>query len=139
MLRPIDERRDKKIKEENFRIDYQMKHLCTKTVAERQQLQSQYRQEVREIRETTLEKCHEYLYRLQRDRRRCGADEREYTYRFNPKRSVQIQQQAAYNLEVSILAGINKYVGFPAAPEIAAANASEADHDLQAMGVSFCS
>jgi hypothetical protein len=44
-------------------------------------------------------------------------------------------QQASYNLEVSILSGIAKHVGFPAAPTIEGARASEIDDDFKAMGV----
>ncbi|KAI5297726.1 hypothetical protein KEM55_004313, partial [Ascosphaera atra] len=38
---------------------------------------------------------------------------------------------------VSILAGVAKYVGFPAAPDIAPARPTEAQEDLEKMGVVF--
>lgn len=63
-------------------------------------------------------------------------DEVDYMIKLPEKRSDQIRQQAAYNLEVSILSGVAKYVGFPAAPEIKPARPSEIDADLRAMKVS---
>ena len=59
-------------------------------------------------------------------------------YHFQPKRSDQIRRQAAYNKEVSLLSGIAKYVGFPAAPEIKGLKPAEIEGDLREMGVSFC-
>ena len=72
---------------------------------------------------------------LQRGRRSLGCDETEYMIKLPEKRSDQIRQQTAYNLEVSILSGVAKYVGFPAAPDISAARPSEIDEDLRAMKV----
>jgi hypothetical protein len=56
--------------------------------------------------------------------------------RLPEKRSDQIRHQTAYNLEVSVLSGVAKYVGFPAAPDISAARPTEIDEDLRAMKVS---
>ena len=91
------------------------------------------------MREEILSDCNQRIYELQRGRRQLGVEEIEYSLRLPEKRSDQIRHQAAYNLEVSILAGVAKYVGFPAAPEIKAARPSEIDDDLRAMKVSSCS
>jgi hypothetical protein len=56
--------------------------------------------------------------------------------RLPEKRSDQIRHQTAYNLEVSILSGVAKYVGFPAAPDISTARSTDVDDDLRAMKVS---
>ena len=40
-------------------------------------------------------------------------------------------------MEVAILAGIAKYIGFPAAPEVKGAAPNEMQADLEAMGVRF--
>ena len=109
--------------------------MKVKTVAERKQLQSQYFQAVREIRDNALTKCYRNLYDLQKDRRRWGADDTDYTHLYNPKRAQQIQQQSAYNLEVSILSGVAKHVGFPAAPELETLQNADIDADLRAMKV----
>ncbi|EPE31584.1 hypothetical protein GLAREA_12340 [Glarea lozoyensis ATCC 20868] len=42
--------------------------------------------------------------------------------------------QVAYSNEVSILSGIAKYVGFPAAPAMASATAAELEEDMEKMG-----
>jgi hypothetical protein len=45
--------------------------------------------------------------------------------------------QLAYNTEVSILSGVAKYIGFPAAPPMAAATPAESDLDFEKMSVSY--
>ena len=47
-----------------------------------------------------------------------------------------MRERQAYNMEVQILSGIAKYIGFPAAPEVKGAASSEMQQDLEAMGVS---
>ncbi len=51
------------------------------------------------------------------------------------RRSQQAVRQAAYNMEVSILSGVAKYVGFPAAPDIRGVRSTEMDADIHAMGL----
>ncbi|KAF2786196.1 hypothetical protein K505DRAFT_380424 [Melanomma pulvis-pyrius CBS 109.77] len=133
MIKCIDERRDEKIAYEKQLLRYKQKNLEIITAAERHQLHSQYFQTVRDAREDILSDCNQRIYELQRGRRQLGVEEIEYSMRLPEKRSEQIRHQAAYNLEVSILAGIAKYVGFPAAPEIKPARPSEIDDDLRAM------
>lgn len=140
MVKCIDERRAEKITQEKTLLAYKMKGLEIRTIAERQQLHSQYIQEVREIRESTLSECNKQVYELQRGRRQLGnVEEVDYSFKFPEKRSEQIRQQAAYNLEVSILSGIAKHVGFPAAPEMGVARPSDIEDDLRAMKVSASS
>jgi hypothetical protein len=109
--------------------------LQRQTVAQRHQLHSQYFQTVRDLRDKTLVECNQRVYELQRGRRQQGVDEVEYALRLPEKRSERIRQQIAYNREVSILSGVAKYVGFPAAPEIKSARPSEIDDDMRAMKV----
>ncbi len=65
----------------------------------------------------------------------CVVVTADYTYMFPPRRSQQIAAQASKNLEISILAGVAKHVGFPAAPEIEEAPLPDVVHDLQSMGI----
>jgi uncharacterized protein (DUF305 family) len=104
-------------------------------VAERTQLHSQYFQEVREIRSKWIEKCYQDMHALQKDRRQWGAHQANYNYLYNPKRAQLVQQQTAYNLEVSILSGVAKHVGFPAAPDLSSMDADDIDADFRAMTV----
>jgi len=136
MVRCIDERRAEKIECERTLLAYKQKCLEIRTIAERQQMHSQYIQAVREIREKVISECNQRVYELQRSRRQLGVEEVDYSFKYPEKRSEQIRQQIAYNSEVGILAGVAKYVGFPAAPDMAPARASDIDDDLRAMKVS---
>lgn len=135
-MRCIDKRRDDKIHEENLLHELQKKALRVKTVAERGTSHSQFFQEVRDIKDKALESCWKDYFALQKDRRSWGADTSDFTMLYNPSRSVQIRQQTARNLEVSLLAGISKHTGFPAAPDMKGLSAADVEHDLSVMGVS---
>ena len=136
MIKCIDDRRADKIAYETRLLEYKQKNLEIITAAERHQMHSQYFQTVRHIREEILEECNQRVFELQRGRRQLGCDETEYMVRLPEKRSDQIRHQTAYNLEVSVLSGVAKYVGFPAAPDISAARPTEIDEELRAMKVS---
>ena len=135
-MRCIDARRDEKIRYDNVLLRFDIQALRTKTTAERQTYHGQFFQEVRNINDGALESAWKEYFALQRDRRSWGADTNDFTMLYNPSRSVQIRQQTARNLEVSILAGIAKHVGFPSAPTMTGLSVSEIDRDFQAMGVS---
>lgn len=136
MIKCIDDRRSEKIAYETTLLEYKQKNLEVITTAQRHQMHSQYFQTVRHIREEILEECNRRVCELQRGRRTLGCDETDYMIKLPEKRSDQIKHQTAYNLEVSILSGVAKYVGFPAAPDISAARPSDIDDDLRAMKVS---
>lgn len=135
MVQCVNERRAEKLVYERRLFDYKQKCLNTRTVAERHQLHSQYFQTVREIREKYISECNQRIYQLQRGRRQLGVEEIDYAYHFPEKRSQQIHHQTAYNLEVSVLSGVAKYVGFPAAPDITPARPTDVDDDLRAMKI----
>lgn len=136
MLQTITTRRDTKIAQEYRLHHYKLQALRNKTIAERSQLHSQYFQEARDIREEILYELGEQWYKIQKERRHLQADEGDrYMFKFPAKRSDQVRQQAKYNQEVSILSGVAKYLGFPAAPEINGARENELDDDLKAMKV----
>ncbi|KAH9873888.1 hypothetical protein IAQ61_004515 [Plenodomus lingam] len=135
MVKCIDDRRADKIAYEARLQEYKQKNLEIITAAERHQMHSQYFQTVRHRREEILEECNQRVFELQRGRRQLGCDETEYMIKLPEKRSDQIRQQTAYNLEVSILSGVAKYVGFPAAPDISPARPAEIDQDMRAMKI----
>ena len=136
-LEVIDRHRDEKIRYEDTLIKYKLGALQRKSIAEKAQAHTQYMLRVQDIRETYLTKLNEHFYNIQHERRATETAAQDYMYHFQPKRSDQIRRQAAYNKEVSLLSGIAKYVGFPAAPDIKGLKQSEIDEDLRAMGVSF--
>ncbi|KAF2459949.1 Sds3-like-domain-containing protein [Lineolata rhizophorae] len=139
MVRALEERRDDKIQIETKLLHYKRRCLDTQTVAQRSQILAQYRQTARELRENAIDLCGQFWHELQVGRRKWGADEKDFVYKYNPDRPGLIRQQAAYNKEVSILSGIAKHVGFPAAPEIKGLEESELEEDLRAMEISCAS
>jgi hypothetical protein len=136
MLKCIEQRRDEKIRLATRLFEYQVQALKVKSVAEKSQINSQFFQFNREHRETYMEKVGDEMYRIQRDRWGVEGNTPDYAIQFPTKRSAQISNQTAYNKEVSILSGIAKYIGFPAAPDVQGVNKSELDEDFEKMGVS---
>ena len=137
MKEVIDQRRDQKVEYENNLMKFKLMTLQRESIANKAQAHSQYMQTVREVRDSYLESLNKKYYQVQRERRSCEGDVPDYMYTFTTKRSQQITHQTTYNTEVSILAGVAKYVGFPAAPEISSARSKEIDDDFRSMGVSF--
>ncbi|KAI9831387.1 MAG: hypothetical protein M1826_003560 [Phylliscum demangeonii] len=131
----INARRDGKIDQELKLLRYKTEALQRETLAMRSQIHGQYSQNIRSIRERILEDAGLQWYRIQRERRGFEGTIPDYTTSFPTRRSQQVAQQMAYNAEVSILAGVAKYVGFPAAPEVEGARPEEAESDLLAMGL----
>ncbi|KFY05548.1 hypothetical protein V492_08458 [Pseudogymnoascus sp. VKM F-4246] len=136
MMHCIDARRDEKLRIEMRRAEYTRETIEKSAVGKRAQILSQFYQEVREIRESKLELLGKQWYEIQHDRRAHGSSVDDYALRYTTKREDQIRDQHAYNLEVSVLSGIAKYRGFPAAPAMAPATSTELEDDFKKMGKS---
>ena len=141
MKEVIDRRLDQKIKYEQTLLKFRLESLQRESIANKAQMHSQYMQTVGELRDASLAQVNAEIYQTQRERRSCEADMPDYMYAFTTKRSQQITQQTAYNEEVSLLSGVAKYVGFPAAPDVIKARANEWEEDERAykrnLAVSF--
>ncbi|KAI4828159.1 hypothetical protein E4T44_09800 [Aureobasidium sp. EXF-8845] len=136
MLQCITARRDTKIQQEMTLHRYKLGTLRNQILAERAQLHTQYFQEARELRDSLLEQLGKQWYDIQKERRQFQADQQDqYSYKFPTKRSDQVRNQEKYNREVSILSGMAKYRGFPAAPDIHGARTNELDDDFKAMHI----
>ncbi|KAI5238316.1 hypothetical protein E4T43_07525 [Aureobasidium subglaciale] len=136
MLQCITARRDTKIQQEITLHRYKLGTLRNQVLAERAQLHTQYFQEARELRDSLLEQLGKQWYDIQKERRQFQADQQDnYSYKFPTKRSDQVRNQEKYNREVSILSGMAKYRGFPAAPDIQGARNTELDDDFKAMHI----
>lgn len=136
MLQCITARRDLKIQQEIKLHHYKLGTLRNQVLAERAQLHTQYFQEARELRDTLLEQLGKQWYDIQKERRQFQAEQQDnYSYKFPTKRSDQVRNQEKYNREVSILSGMAKYRGFPAAPDIHGARTNELDDDFKAMHI----
>jgi hypothetical protein len=137
MLQCVDARRDKKLRIQARLTELRLETMQRTAVAKRSQILAQYYQEVRDIREKKLELLGKQWYEIQHERRGYGSNVQDYALKFPTRKSQQIIHQSAYNLEVSILSGVAKHVGFPAAPSMAPATALEADHDFEMISVRF--
>ncbi|CAI7665070.1 unnamed protein product [Penicillium bialowiezense] len=131
----VQRHRDAKIKYEENLYRYRMKSLMNKALAERSQAHSTYFQRVRDVRERHSSAISKQFYAIQHDRFKTDELSPHHIIAFPTRRSQQIAHQAAYNHEVSIMAGVAKYVGFPAAPSLLGARPSELDDDLEKMGI----
>ncbi len=136
MMQCIEARRDDRMRIAQKIQEYEMQALKNFAVARRSQILVQFQQESRDIREKKLEQLGKQWYEIQHDRRSYAGSVPDYALKFPTRRSQQIQNQVAYSHEESILSGIAKYVGFPAAPPMAQATAAELEEDFEKMGVS---
>lgn len=132
----VNARLEKQTREAHAFYNYKLHSIRERTIGERSQLHSQYFQHVRQMREDVLDELGRDWYNIQQERRRSNQEQDEaYTLKFQDQKSIQIRQQAKYNQEVSVLSGVAKYVGFPAAPEIDGTRSEDLDDDLRAMRV----
>lgn len=136
-LECVQRYRDAKIKYEHTLFQYRIKALLNKSLAERAQSHSSYFQRARDIRERHSSTISKQFYSIQHDRFKTDEVSPQHYIPFPTRRSQQIAQQTAYNQEVSVMAGVAKYVGFPAAPSLPAARPVELEDDLEKMGVSW--
>jgi hypothetical protein len=113
----VDARLQKQKSEAHAFFNYKMRSIRERTLGERSQLHSQYYQSVRELREDVLYNLGEDWYAIQKERRQSHQEQDDvHIYKFQPDKRVQKRNQAKYNQEVSILSGVAKWIGFPAAP-----------------------
>ncbi|KAL8791042.1 MAG: hypothetical protein Q9213_000249 [Squamulea squamosa] len=137
MNQVLEQRHDEKIQHENTLLKYKLGSLENKSKAEKAQVHGQYMQSVRDIRDWNLEQVNKEWYQIHKERFGRESNVPEYLYQFPTRRSQQITHQTAYNKEVSLLSGIAKYRGFPAAPEICGAKPSEIESDFEKMGITI--
>ncbi|RHZ51988.1 uncharacterized protein CDV56_104973 [Aspergillus thermomutatus] len=136
-LECVKRHRDAKIKYEHTLFQYRIQALMNKSLAERAQTHSTYFQRIRDIREKHSSAVSKQFYAIQHDRFKTEELSAQHYIPFPTRRSQQIAHQTAYNQEVSIMAGVAKYVGFPAAPSLSPARPSELEEDMEKMGISI--
>lgn len=136
MVEAIEQLRNERIEHAKTVYRYKLQALQKKATTTRATAQSQYMQKIRELRDDFLEKASAEWYQIQRERRNFDADKEPALNHFGGERAQWVASQTAYNTEVSVLSGVAKYVGFPAAPEIKGATTLEVEDDLKKMGVS---
>ncbi|EON97249.1 putative transcriptional regulatory protein dep1 protein [Phaeoacremonium minimum UCRPA7] len=134
MMHCIDARRDERLRVVDVEYKLNMEALERWAVARRAQILSQFYQSIRESREKVLEELGRQWYEIQHERRRYAANSiPDYGIRFPVAKAQQKRHAIAHSKEVSILSGIARHEGFPAAPEMKGATVSEVDEDLEAI------
>ena len=131
----ITRRKETRVALARTKFGLQVKNWQTRGSAEQTQCYSQYAQSCRDIRDAILTRASDDWYHIQKSRR-AFEDSIAVVSLASYKRADLVAQQTAYSTEVSILSGIAKYVGFPAAPELPVATTSEIEEDLKSLGVS---
>ncbi|KAJ5902381.1 hypothetical protein N7495_002909 [Penicillium taxi] len=131
----VERQRDEKLKYEETLFRYRTESQIKKSLAERAQINSTFFQNVRDVRERHSSAISKQFYDIQHDRFKTDELSPHHIIPFPTRRSQQIAHQTAYNQEVSVMAGVAKYVGFPAAPALAGARPSELQDDLEKMGI----
>ena len=105
-----------------------------RAVAQRAQIWSQFYQAMREKREQALEKLNQQWYEVQ-SARRSAHSLPDYGLLFPKDPTQRVRNAIAYNTEVSTLAGLAKFEGFPAGPELRGASTAEIEADFGAIDV----
>ncbi|KAK3180353.1 hypothetical protein K4F52_008324 [Lecanicillium sp. MT-2017a] len=132
MKQCLDDRLGQKSQEVKTEFEFQLKAHEQWAVAQRAQIWSQFFQAIREKREQTLESLNKQWYSVQ-TARRSAHSLTDYGLLFPKDPSQRVRNAIAYNSEVSALAGVAKYDGFPTGPEMKGASTSELKSDLNAM------
>lgn len=136
MMQCVDARREGKIRVIDIEYELNMQTLKRWAVARRSHIHSQYFQSIRESRELVLEELGRQWYQIQQQRRSHANTIPDYGLQFPTSKTQRTKDAITYNKEVSILSGIAKYEGFPAAPQIKGASATQVDDDLETIAVS---
>ncbi|KAF2967185.1 hypothetical protein GQX73_g6369 [Xylaria multiplex] len=133
MMRCVDARRDERIRVADRELELRIESSERWAVARRAQIHSQFFQAVRESRERILAELGQHWYDIQHERRKNANNVPEYGIRFPKSQAQRIRNALSYNREVSILSGIAKHEGMPAAPDMQGASAQELDDDFDAI------
>ncbi|KAG6061075.1 hypothetical protein E4U17_002655 [Claviceps sp. LM77 group G4] len=132
MKQCLDERLEKRIQEADAELALRLEAHERRAVAIRAQIWSQFFQAVRERREAALESLNRQWYAVQ-NARRSAHSVPDFGILFPKDQGQRVRNAIAYNTEVSTLAGLAKYEGFPAVPDLKGASPSEVDADFSAI------
>ncbi|EPS40548.1 hypothetical protein H072_5592 [Dactylellina haptotyla CBS 200.50] len=135
MSQAIETHKKEKLDKANTLLGFQLETAEQERMANRAAIWAQYSQEIRETREKCFSEANKLWWAIHRERRAADTSVSDYVYKIPKSISTQINHRSRYNAEVSLLSGIAKHVGFPAAPTIMGATSDEVRADLEAMGV----
>ena len=135
MKQCLDELHEKKIQTITKEHEYILEAYDRVAVARRAIIWGQFYQGIREARERMLSELNKSWHETQ-NARRSAHRAPDYGLLFPSTPAQRTRNAVAYNTEVSIVSGIAKHVGFPAAPPMQGASSGEIEEDLDAMQVS---
>ncbi|KAK8049592.1 transcriptional regulatory protein DEP1 [Apiospora phragmitis] len=133
MMQCIDSRRDEKLRIAEKELELHLESLGRWAVARRAQIHSQFYQDVREARERTMAELGQHWYAIQHERRKHANNVPDFGLRYPTNQAQRVRNALSYNKEVSILSGVAKYEGMPAAPDMSGASMQEMEDDFDAM------
>ncbi|KAI1108862.1 hypothetical protein F5Y14DRAFT_57138 [Nemania sp. NC0429] len=133
MMQCVNARRDERLRIADRELELKIEAAERGAVARRSQIHSQFFQAVRESRERILAELGQHWYDIQHERRKNANNVPEYGIRFPKSQAQRIRDALSYNREVSILSGIAKYEGMPAAPDMQGASSQELEDDFEAI------
>lgn len=136
MMHCVNARRDERLRIADRELEFKIEAAERWAVARRSQVHSQFFQAIRESRERILAELGQHWYDIQHERRKNANNVPEYGIRFPKNPAQRIRNALSYNREVSILSGIAKYEGMPAAPDMQGASSQELEDDFDAINVS---
>lgn len=136
MMLCVNARRDERLRVADRELELKIEAADRWAVARRSQIHSQFFQGIRESRERILAELGQHWYDIQHERRKNANNVPEYGIRFPKTQAQRLRDALSYNREVSILSGIAKYEGMPAAPDMQGASSQELEDDFDAINVS---
>lgn len=96
---------------------------------------SQFAQDRQKLRAALLSKTSAEWFQIHREKRILDITVPEYGYVLPERKSQQNKHRRERDAEVAMLAGLKKFIGFPAAPAVSVATSKEAEADLAEMGM----
>lgn len=115
---------------ESRKVDAEVQFQARKFMAH-----SQFAQDKQKLRAGLLSKTSAEWFQIHREKRVLDMAVPEYGYVVPERKSLQNKHRRDYEAEVSILAGLKRFVGFPAAPPISVASSKDVETDLTEMGI----
>ncbi|CCH40529.1 Midasin [Wickerhamomyces ciferrii] len=131
----INSHTEEKIRLASLNQKYKFESIDRKTKAERTSIHQQFYKQVSDFRSSYLKDITKEWYQINKERRLLDTIVPEYSYRVPEYVDELVEQRSQVNQEVSILMGLNKYFGFPKAPNLKPTEGEELDNDLKAMNI----
>lgn len=136
MKQCLDELHEEKLQKINKEYELILEANDRVAVARRAIIWGQFYQGIREARERMLSELNKERHETQSARRNPHRAP-DYALLFPPAPAQRTRNAVAYNTEVSILSGMAKHIGFPAAPPMRGASVGEIEEDIEAIRVSY--